>query len=98
MHHAEPPDDLTRWTPRLERWSETLRARRLDGVAGALLDAVEPLGPFGAQMLWIAQPVLAVIAPRDEIAALARVLEAPGGVAWLRDRLAGADDKESHHD
>lgn len=98
MHHTEPLDDLTHLTARLERWSARLRARRLDGVAGTLLDAAEPLGPFGAQILWIAQPALAWIAPRHEVATLARVLEAPGGVAWLRDRLAGADDEESYYE
>ena len=51
-------------------------------------------------MLWVAQPALGLLAPRDEVASLARLLEAPGGVAWLRDRLVGvgADDEESHHD
>ncbi|NLE52056.1 MAG: hypothetical protein GX613_11685 [Chloroflexi bacterium] len=100
MSHAEPLDDFARWADRLDRWSARLRARRLDGIAGALLDAIEPLGPFGAQMLWVAQPALGLLAPRDEVASLARLLEAPGGVAWLRDRLVGvgADDEESHHD
>ena len=100
MSHAEPLDDFARWTTRLDRWSERLHARGLNGAASALLDAVEPLGPFGAQMLWIAQPALALMAPRDEIASLARLLETPGGIAWLRGRLSGADadDEESHHD
>lgn len=96
MHHAEPLDDLTHLTARLERWAVRLRARRLDSVAGALLDAAEPLGPFGAQLLWIVQPALGLIAPRHEIATLARVLEEPGGVAWLRDRIAGADEKSQY--
>jgi len=101
MRHIEPLDDRSRWTPRLGRWSARLRALRLDGVAGALLDATEPLGPLGAQALWIALPGLAWLAPRDEVAALARVLEAPGGVAWLRDQLAGtsgAGAETSHHE
>lgn len=86
-----PQDDLARMSARLGRWSARLRALRLEGLAGALLDALEPLGPLGAQMLWIAQPALAWITPRDEVAALARLLEAPGGVVWLREQLAGGD-------
>lgn len=93
-----PTDDQSHWAPRLGRWSVRLRALRLDGVAGALLDAAEPLGPVGAQALWIAQPALAWLAPRDEVAALARVLEAPGGVAWLREQIAGADADESREE
>ncbi len=93
-----PTDDQSHWAPRLGRWSARLRALRLDGVAGALLDAAEPLGPVGAQALWIAQPALAWLAPRDEVAALARVLEAPGGVAWLREQIAGADADEGREE
>jgi hypothetical protein len=59
----------------------------LDGLIGALLDAAEPLGPLGAQLLWIAQPTLGLLVPRDEIASLARLIEAPGGVAWVREQL-----------
>ena len=72
----------------------TVRAARLDGLIGALLDIAEPFGPLGAQMLWVAQPTLRLLVPRDDIAALARLLEAPGGVAWLREQLIGMDDHD----
>jgi hypothetical protein len=64
-----------------------LRAARLSGVAGALLDAAEPLGTLGAHLLWIAQPTLGLFVPRAEIDALARIMDEPGGMAWLRAQL-----------
>jgi hypothetical protein len=84
VEHSHENDE---WVERLARWSERLHAARLDGLIGALLDAAEPLGPLGAQVLWVAQPTLGLLVPRDEIAALARMLEAPDGVARLREQL-----------
>ncbi len=92
MIEGEHLPDAGRWSPRLLRWARQIRAARLDGPVGALLDAAEPLGPLGAQLLWIAQPALGLLVPRDEIGSLARLLDAPGGVAWLREQLAGPDD------
>lgn len=86
------PPSPEHWARRLARWSQRLRVARLDGLAGALLDAAEPLGPLGAQVLWIAQPALGLFVPRSEIDALARVLDQPGGIAWLREQLTGPDD------
>jgi hypothetical protein len=92
MCTVEHPPDADHWSQRLTRWAKRLRATRLDGLVGALLDAAEPFGPLGAQFLWIAQPTLGLLVPREEIASLARVLEAPGGVAWLREQLIETDD------
>jgi hypothetical protein len=55
------------------------------------LDVAEPLSPLGAQLLWIAQPTLGLMVPRQEIAALARLLEQPDGMAWVREQLTGMD-------
>jgi hypothetical protein len=76
-----------RWTPRLARWAHRLRMARLDGLVGTLLEAAEPLSPLGAQALWIAQPTLGLFVPREDVASLARLLEDPGGLAWLRTHL-----------
>ncbi len=88
----EHQPDADRWLPRLARWSNRLHATRLDGVAGLLLDVLEPLGPLGAQALLVAQPTLGLVVPREDIASLAHLLEAPGGVSWLRENLIGPDD------
>lgn len=80
------------WIERLASWSKRLHRARLDGPVGTLLDVCEPLGPIGAHLLWIAQPTLGLVMPREEVAALARLLEQPDGLAWLREQLAGTDN------
>lgn len=85
---------MARWNARFLRWGRRLRAVHLDGLAVALLEAAEPLGPLGAQVLWWAQPTLSLFVPRDEIGALARALEAPQGLAWVRAQLTGVGEDE----
>lgn len=89
---AESPEHDP-WAARLAGWSRRLRAAHLDGVVATLLDVVAPLSPFGASLLWIAQPVLGLVAPRDDIASMARLLEDPRGIDWLRERLIGVEDE-----
>ncbi len=76
---------------RIAGWSARLRAAGLDGLAGALLDAAEPFGPLGAQILWVAQPAIGLLIPPDEIDGLANLLDDPAGMAWLRAELTGTD-------
>lgn len=95
MEQIDEPLANQRLALRLERWSGSLRRLHLDGLVGALLDAGEPLGPLGAHLLWVAQPTLALFVPRDDVAALARLLEQPEGLAQVRRRLIGPDDDES---
>lgn len=85
-----PEDRLERLQRRLSGWSARLHTAGLGDLVGTMLDAAQPLGPLGAQLLWIAQPALGLLVPRDEIDGLARVLDDPAGVAWLRDELIGA--------
>ena len=93
MSYLERRSEAEHWADRLARWSQRLHAARLDGLAGVLLDAAEPLSPLGAQLLWIAQPALGLVVPREEIASLARLLDEPGGLAWLRAHLVGPDEE-----
>lgn len=83
-----------RWHNRLTHWSGLLHRLRLEGVVGALLEAGEPFSPFGAHLLWIAQPALSIVVPREDVAALAQILEEPGGLARVRRQLIGPDDHE----
>jgi hypothetical protein len=69
------------------RWSE----RHLDGMVEFLLTIAEPLGPLGAQVLWVAQPTLGLFMSRDRISKIARLLEQPDGLAQLRILLTGKD-------
>lgn len=92
------PDRLYRLRSRLARWSARLHATGLESLAAALLDAAEPLGPLGAQLLWVAQPALGLVMRPDGLADvddLARMLEDPDGVAWLRGVLVNDDTAEA---
>ncbi len=86
-HHADRADWRTRWDARLTTWGARLRARGLDGLVAALLDAAEPLSPLGAQVLYVAQPTLGIFFPSQGITRWARLLEDPANVAWVRARL-----------
>lgn len=91
MNSEIPSETLGRLAARLRRWAEDLRAWRLVGVVDALLDSVGPLGVIGAQAMWTAQPILRRWLPDDEIAALAHLMDAPEGIAWLREQLSSED-------
>ena len=98
MSTGEHQPDAEAWRDRLSRWAERLRAAHLDHAVGAALDLCEPLGPIGAQVLWVAQPTLGLFVPRGEVASLARLLESPGGLAWVRDQLTGQDSESDRHE
>jgi hypothetical protein len=89
-------DRLEHLRKRIAALSSRLQAASLGGVAEVLLDVAGPLGPLGAQALWIAQPVLGLMLPSDEIDDLARVLESPAGIDWLRDALIGDSHADGH--
>ena len=86
-----PTDHLDTLRQRLSGWALRLRAVGLDGFVSALLDAAEPLGPLGAQMLWVAQPTLKLFMPTREIDGLAELLDDPEGMIWLRQILTEPD-------
>ncbi len=64
-----------------------MKARGLGDALSTALDVLEPLGPLGAQALWVAQPVLGLVITPDVLDDLAEALEAPGGVERLRQML-----------
>lgn len=68
-------------------WAQQARARGLAGALRLALDVLEPLGPLGAQAIWVAQPLLGAVIGRDALHALAQALDEPGGVAALRRHL-----------
>lgn len=73
--------------PIRESWAEAARLRGLTGAAHTLLTVLEPVGPLGAQILWVLQPVLGVFGWQRAAGEIARALEEPGGVDALRRRL-----------
>lgn len=64
-----------------------LRQRGLANALTLLLDVIEPLGAFGAQLLWVAQPTVGLFGGSDLVAKLAHLLEQPDGIARLRALL-----------
>jgi hypothetical protein len=79
---------------RIDGWSARLRALGLEGLAGVVLDAAEPFSPLGAQLLWVVQPAASLLMPSDELDGLARLLDDPAGVAWLRAELTGTTSED----
>ena len=71
----------------LDHWRERLHHLGLTPFVGVCLDVLEPFGPFAAQVLWVAQPTLNLFSLGERADAWAQVLEAPQGVAWLRQEL-----------
>jgi hypothetical protein len=69
------------------KWIQHVKARGLGVALSTALDVLEPLGPLGAQALWVAQPVLGLVIAHDVLDDLAEALEAPGGVERLRQML-----------
>lgn len=73
-------------------WIEVAKAHGWADLARAGLDAFAPLGPLGAQFVWVTQPALGLLWGQDRLTALAETLESPDRLAALRARL---DDDHS---
>lgn len=68
-------------------WVQAAKAHGWADIARSGLDALAPLGPLGAQLVWISQPVLGLFLRRDWLAELAEALETPEGLDALRAQL-----------
>ena len=73
--------------PTPPEWVTQLQARGLGDALGLALDVLEPLGVLGAQLIWLAQPVLGVWFNRDMVRSIAQTLETPGEVEHIRHFL-----------
>lgn len=78
-------------------WVEAVIAAGWGDIARTGLDALAPLGPLGAQLVWISQPLLGLFVQRDLLSGLAEALESPDGLADIRARL-DADAHAEHDD
>ena len=74
---SEGTDWRTRWVGRMQGWEARADAMGLAGLLGALRDGFKPLAPVAAQLLWVAQPTVALFGEADAISALANLLEHP---------------------
>lgn len=68
-------------------WVTQLQARGLGSVLGWALDVFEPFGVLGAQLVWVAQPVLSVWIGRKTVKGFAQTLEKPGELEQIRHFL-----------
>ena len=68
-------------------WVQRAKTRGLGGTLGTILDALEPLGPLGAQVLWVIQPAMGLFGARDMVREIAEALEEPGGIDRIRQQL-----------
>lgn len=96
MLYSHPMDDLQqRLEPTVIRWGQRLQRYGLAQLLAGLLEVGEPLSMVGAQALYVAQPVLALMTPSEQIQDWARLLETPGGLAWFRQQLT---TEQAKHD
>ena len=82
-----PAEQLSRIERRMAGIATRLRASGLQDLVGDLMEVAQPLGPLGAQVLWIAQPALGLVISGSSIHDLAQVLDDPAGMVWLRAML-----------
>jgi hypothetical protein len=72
---------------------QQVKARGWGDALSTALDVLEPLGPLGAQLLYVAQPAARMIGGwGDSLGVLAQALEEPGGIERLRQAL---DEEET---
>lgn len=67
------PEERAPWPT----WAEFLRTRGLEGLAAWALEAAGPLTVLGAQALYLGSPLMRPALPKDQIEALAGLLEDP---------------------
>ena len=64
-----------------------IRSLGLQAPAAVALEAGRPFAFVAAQLLWLVQPMLAILLPSRELATFAELLEDPQSVSGLIDLL-----------
>jgi hypothetical protein len=68
-------------------WLRDWQGRAAGDWLETALDTFAPFAPLGAQLLWVVQPGVRGWLSSEKLAALARALETPEGVAKVREYL-----------
>lgn len=68
-------------------WIEQIKAQGMAEPLKILLDAIEPIAPLAAQMLYVMQPALGALGMHDAAGELARAFDEPDGIDALRQQL-----------
>lgn len=71
----------------LDRLFAELSRRQLLLPALVLLESLRPLGSLSAQAIWFSYPWFAALFDARGLKVLGTLLERPGGVDWMIDRL-----------
>lgn len=74
---------MTEKTPLVQQ----IKQHGWEAPAGLLLDVLEPFGALGAQVIWVAQPLLGAFIPREMLSDLAVLLEDPDALDEVRRQL-----------
>jgi hypothetical protein len=77
----ETVDWQERWLRLADQWQERADQAGLGGLSRGVMDALQPLAPLAAQVLWVAQPTLSLFGRGEAVGVLAEMLENPGGGA-----------------
>jgi len=67
-----------RWHALARGWQHRAEQAGLGDISSAVMEALQPLAPLAAQLLWVAQPTFGLIGRGAAIGALAEMLEHPG--------------------
>jgi hypothetical protein len=68
-------------------WIDKAKKHKLGNVLALVFDGLRPLGPLGAQLLWVLQPTASLFGWHKTIGELAETLEEPDGIEQLQQRL-----------
>jgi hypothetical protein len=60
-----------------KKWADVLHRWGMQEMAATMLEAIGPLKFIGAQAVYISQPILDTIMPKDTITAIANLLDKP---------------------
>lgn len=74
--------------PLLDQIATSLKQRGLHAAALTFLEVGQPLTFIGSQLLWLAQPTLALLWPTAQVRHLAQLMGDPAAVNGLMERLA----------
>ncbi len=79
-------------------WLTALQSRGWGRLFSVLLTIIEPVGPLGAQLLWVAQPATRFIGGKvwgNALHELAQALETPAGIETLRSYIDPTPEGET---
>lgn len=82
--------------PTVKVWRDHIQQLGLTGLVENLLTIGSPLAPLGAQLLYIAQPVLGLFGQAERVDDWATILDNRAGLDWLKDQLVLPEDDSAH--